>query len=214
MYARLQTWFPFRIQIGINGREWLAQQMRQERLKFQQEKNCFIRIKDFARAQELMNKQLQTDWVELLTGLARQLNPIQEEIFASYPTSYYWTCYQSEWATDIVFRRGEELKRLMPALIAHGMLSFHSRDILRFFGKRTTKAGQIPRNFHGELQTSCKEYEEGERVKFWMDGNSTKAYSKLIQADAAVFRAAETTINNVGVFRTYRPSEGGSEDDL
>jgi hypothetical protein len=214
MYARLQTWFPFRIQIGINGREWLAQQMRQAGLQFQQEKNCFTRIEDFARAQHLMNKQLQTDWVDLLTGFVRQLNPIHEEIFAKYPTPYYWTCYQSEWATDIVFHRGDELKRLMPALLAHGMLNFHSRDILRFFGKRTTKAGQIPRNFHGELQTSCKEYEEGERVKFWMDGNSIKAYSKLILADAAVLRAAETTINNVDVFRTYRPKEGGPEDDL
>ena len=40
-----------------------------------------------------------------------------------------------------------------------------------------------------------------------MDGNSTKAYSKVILADAAVLRAAETTINNVDVFRTYRPAE-------
>jgi hypothetical protein len=94
------------------------------------------------------------------------------------------------------------------------MLSFHSSDVLRFFGKRTTKAGKIPRNFHGELQSNCKEYEEGERVKFWMDGNSTKAYSKVIVADAAVLRAAETTINNVDVFRTYRPAEGGPQEDL
>jgi hypothetical protein len=137
-----------------------------------------------------------------------------EEIFAKYPTPYYWTCYQSEWATDIVFDSGEALQRLMPAFIAHGLLSYHSHDVLRFFGKRTTKAGQIPRNFHGELQTSCKQYEEGERIKFWMDGNSAKAYSKLILTDAAVLRAAETTINNVGVFRTYRPAEGGPDDDL
>src|SRR5712692_3886787 len=26
MYARIQTWFPFNIQIGLNGREWLARQ--------------------------------------------------------------------------------------------------------------------------------------------------------------------------------------------
>src|SRR5580658_2417826 len=30
MYARVQTWFPFQIQVGLNGREWLAQQMRPE----------------------------------------------------------------------------------------------------------------------------------------------------------------------------------------
>jgi hypothetical protein len=185
MYARIQTWFPFHIQIGINGREWLAQQMRQEGLKFQQEKNCFIRIEDFQRAQELMNQQLQTDWVDKANG----------------PLTSYSTA-------------ANRLKRLMPAIIAHGLLSFNSSDVLRFFGKRTTQAGEIPRNFHGELQTSCKQYEEGERVKFWMDGNSAKAYSKVIRAEAAVLRAAETTINNVDVFRTYRPKEGGPEDDL
>jgi len=25
MHARVQTWFPFTIQICLNGREWLAQ---------------------------------------------------------------------------------------------------------------------------------------------------------------------------------------------
>jgi len=188
--------------------------MRQQGLKFQQEKNCFPRIEDFSRAQELMNQQLQTDWVELLAGFARQLNPIQEEIFAKYPTPYYWTCFQSEWATDIVFHHGEQLQTMMPAIIAHGMLSYHSSDVLRFFGKRTTQAGKIPRNYHGELQSSCKQYEEGERIKFRMDGNSVKTYSKVILAEAAVLRAAETTINNVDVFRTYRPKEGGPEDEL
>lgn len=44
MYARIQTWFPFQIQVGINGREWLV------------------------------NQQLQTRWPELLGDLATQLN--------------------------------------------------------------------------------------------------------------------------------------------
>ena len=80
--------------------------MRLAGLKFHQEKNSFTRIEDFQGAQELMNRQLRTDWVDLLTGLVRQLNPLHEEIFANYPTPYYWTCYQSEWATDIVFHSG------------------------------------------------------------------------------------------------------------
>jgi hypothetical protein len=63
--------------------------MRQAGLAFQQEKNCFTRIADFQRAQELLNRQLQTDWVDLLTGFAQRLNPIHEEIFAKYPTPYY-----------------------------------------------------------------------------------------------------------------------------
>ncbi|MGA8314129.1 MAG: hypothetical protein WB755_29160 [Terriglobales bacterium] len=156
MYARIQTWFPFHIQIGINGREWLAQQMRPQGLQFQQEKNCFTRIADFPRAQELMNQQLQTGWVDLLTGLARRLNPIHEEIFAKYPTPYYGTCYQSEWATDSVFRSGEQLKRWMPAILAHGMLSFHSSDVLRFFGKRTTRRAKSPGTFMANSRPAAR----------------------------------------------------------
>jgi hypothetical protein len=34
MHARIQTWFPFNIQIGLNGREWLARQMETEKLKY------------------------------------------------------------------------------------------------------------------------------------------------------------------------------------
>jgi hypothetical protein len=34
MYVRLQTWFPFEIQIGINGREWLAQRMDREGMRY------------------------------------------------------------------------------------------------------------------------------------------------------------------------------------
>jgi len=32
MHARIQTWFPFRIYVCLNGREWLARQMDQAKL--------------------------------------------------------------------------------------------------------------------------------------------------------------------------------------
>ena len=123
MDSRIQTWFPFRIPIGLNGREWLARQMRNARtvdregLKYAQTGNCFPWIEDYARAQELMRRQLETKWVELLQGLAQPLNPLNEEIFQNYPTEYYWTCYQSEWATDMVFREPKFLKRLMSLVV-------------------------------------------------------------------------------------------------
>jgi hypothetical protein len=47
LYARIQTWLPFHIQIGINGREWLARQMDREKLSYQQHHNCFPWIEDF-----------------------------------------------------------------------------------------------------------------------------------------------------------------------
>ena len=39
--ARIQTWFPFSIQICLNGREWLAQQMDQAGLAYARHDNCF-----------------------------------------------------------------------------------------------------------------------------------------------------------------------------
>jgi hypothetical protein len=214
MHARLQTWFPFNIQIAINGREWLAQTMRQRNLGFVQQENCFPWIENYEQAQEWMKEQLKTNWAELLDGFAETLNPLHREIFRNYPTDYYWTCYQSEWTTDVIFRDGNFLKRLMGLLTAHGMLSFHSSDVLRFFGKRINQSGSIPASFPGPLQTNLREFREGERVKFWAQGNSTKYYDKAYTEVGSVLRAAETTINNAGVFRSYRAKQGGPADDL
>ncbi len=214
MYARIQTWFPFNIQIGLNGREWLARQMDRERLHYLQQENCFPWIENYPRAQELLQQQLQANWAELLQEFVPQLNPAHEEIFQLYPVDYYWSCYQSEWATDMVFRDGEFLKRLMSFLTPHGMLSFSSADVLRYFGKRVNQSGKIPAHFQGQLQTNLREYREGERVKYWLEGNSVKFYDKAYTEKGNVLRAAETTINNVRVFRSYRPKEGGPEEDL
>jgi hypothetical protein len=214
MYARIQTWFPFNIQVGLNGREWLARRMDKERLKYRQQGNCFVWIEDYGQAQELMNRQLETSWAELLDGLVRQLNPVHENIFQHYPASYYWTGYQSEWATDIVFREADFLKRLMPLLVRHGMLSYSSADVMRYFGRRVNQSGAIPAHFSGTLETDLKRRQEGERVKYRMNGNSAKFYDKAYSEFGSVLRGAETTINTVEDFRVYRPKEGGAEEDL
>jgi hypothetical protein len=214
MYARIQTWFPFNVQIGLNGREWLARQMDQAGLKYRQQGNCFVWIEDYAHAQKLMDQQLKRNWAELLDGFAGQLNPVHNCVFEHYPASYYWTVYQSEWATDIVFGEADYLKRLMPLLVRHGMLSFSSPDVMRYFGRKINLSGAIPANFHGTLETDLKRRPQGERVKYRMNGNSAKFYDKAYSAIGSVLRGAETTLNTVQDFRAYRAIEGGSEQDL
>jgi hypothetical protein len=214
MHARIQTWFPFNIQVGLNGREWLARQMDQDGLKYVQQGNCFVWMEDYGRAQELMNRQVERNWTELLHGFAGQLNPEHERIFSRYTASYYWTCGQSEWATDLVFRDADFLKRLMPILVRHGMLSFSSPDVMRYFGKKINLSGEIPRHFSGTLKTDLKRRQEGERVKFSLNGNSAKFYDKAYSEMGSVLRGAETTVVTVSDFRAYRPKEGGPEEDL
>src|SRR6266853_327936 len=66
MNARIQTWFPFSIQICLNGREWLARQMDQAGIGYRRHDNCFSRIDDYGRAQQLMDEQLRVNWPHLL----------------------------------------------------------------------------------------------------------------------------------------------------
>jgi hypothetical protein len=214
MHARIQTWFPFNIQVALNGREWLARQMGNEGLKYVQQGNCFLWIEDYRQAQELMNRQVEKNWAELLNGFAGQLNPDHESIFSRYPTSYYWTCEQSEWTTDIVFREAGFLKRLMPLLVKHGVLSYSSTDVMRYFGRKVNLSGEIPAHFNGTLKTDLKRRQEGDRVKFSLNANSAKFYDKAYSGIGSVLRGAETTLINVRDFRAYRPKEGGDEGDL
>jgi len=103
MNARIQTWFPFTVQICINGREWLSRQMDKAGVQYSKQGNCFDQIADMKKAQRFMDTQLRTDWSKLLGSVAIELNPGHRDIFKKFPTDYYWTTYQSEWATDILF---------------------------------------------------------------------------------------------------------------
>ena len=214
MYARIQTWFPFNIQVGLNGREWLARQMDQRGLKYRQQGNCLVWIEDYEEAQKLMHRQWEVNWAEFLKGFADELNPLHESLFERYPASYYWTCYQSEWATDIVFLQADFLKRWMPLLVRHGMLTYSSADVMRYFGRKVNQSGAIPANFSGTLETDLKRRQEGERVKYRMNGNSAKFYDQAYSEIGSLLRGAETTLHAAQDFRAYRCKEGGPEEDL
>jgi hypothetical protein len=212
MNARIQTWFPFPVQICVNGREWLGTRMRREGLRFVAAGNCFPWIEDWQAAQQLLDEQLRTAWPESLNVVAKQLNPDHEEIFSKYPASYYWTTYQSEWAIDVVFREKKDLSQLYPRLVHHGMTSFSCADVIRYLGKPTRLDGQIPRNFSGEIVTDLKCREEGVRLKHSVNGNSIKLYDKAFTVVGNVLRF-ETTIQNADDFRVFRPKEGDPQGD-
>ena len=210
MNARIQTWFPFAIQICMNGREWLARQMDRENIKYVAAGNCFPWIEDWARAQRLMDEQLKTEWPKILEPIAQQLNPAHQAIFEKYPAQYYWSTYQSEWAIDTVFHKADELRRLYPRLIHHAVTTFGCKDVLRYLGKPTLLSGAIPARFSGEVVSNLKQREEGVRIKHLVNGNSVKLYDKAFSAVGSVLRA-ETTIQNGSDFRVFRPKEGDPE---
>jgi hypothetical protein len=191
----------------LNGREWLARQMAAAGLGFVRQDNCFPWVKDWARAQRLLNAQLRVKWASRLDEVARQLNPAHEAIFRTFEAHYYWTTYQSEWATDVVFRRAATLRRLYPRLLHHAMTTLGSRDVMRYLGRRLPAGGEVPKNFHGEVVSDLREREEGVRIKHALNGNSVKLYDKAFTAVGSVLRA-EATLHNGDDLRVYRPREG------
>jgi len=205
--ARIQTWFPFSIQICLNGREWLARQMQAAGLDYLREDNCFPWVADWTKAQCLLDRQLKTKWPKLLNGIARQLNPIHAEIFRKHPISYYWSTYQHEWAIDVVFDHAADLRRFYPRWVNHAMTTFSSPDVLRFLGRRITLSGQLRQDFSGEVVSDFKRRAEGVRVKHSVNGNSVKLYDKAFTTKGSILRA-ETTVHNVDDLRVYRRKEG------
>jgi len=203
MSARLQTWFPFNIQVCLNGREWLARQLTRRGSTFHRADNCFPWVANPTLAQRLMDEQLVTDWPRELTAIARRLNPLHDEIFAPWPMDYYWSAYQTEWATDTVFKNPAALASVFPALVQHATLHFQSPDVMRFLAQKA------PGNFTGEIVTSFKDRAEGVRVKHWVRGNSIKMYDKA----GSVLRV-ETTIGRTNDFKVLRPTQDDPDGKL
>jgi len=207
MSARLQTWFPFPLHIYLNGRLWLARQMEQAAIGYRRHHNCFTWIEDFARAQQLMDAQLSAPWTELFDGVAGQIHPYFQQLCRNYPMHYYWTCQDSEWAMDIVFRERRQLERLYPQLVHLGMTSFSSPDVLRFMGKRVTRQGTAVGGHEVPVSSDLKVRPNGVRIKHRLGANSIKLYDKAYDELGAVLRP-EITITDTLLFRVFRPKNG------
>jgi hypothetical protein len=195
MHIRLQSWVPFNIQVCLNGREYLARQMTRKGLGFEQHDNCFTRLDDLARAQELSDKLESYDWNKFLDPLAQLVNPLLKKKKGGLKDlkGYYWSVRQSEYATDILFRDQPSLDQIYPSLTRHAIEEFGSEDVLRFLGRRTNSL------FSGRNEGSLKRRVEGVRVKHYVEENSIKMYNKA----GSVLRI-ETTINNPRRFRVRR----------
>lgn len=195
VHLRLQTWFPFLIQICLNGREWLARRLSQEGIGFRRVDNALPWIEEVARAQQLMDQQLSTDWPGLCERLVAGCHPLQSEILAPLSLSYYWTVAESEYASDVMFRDRAALERIYPGLVRFGMQGLHCDQVLRYLGCRR------PEIFAGEVHSDSRRRQEGVRLKHWVNRNSLKMYDK-----GSILRV-EATINDPSEFKVYRGPE-------
>lgn len=197
LHLRLQTWFPFLVQICFNGREWLSRQLDAAGIGYRRRDNCFPWIADLPRAQAMMDEQVHANWQGLFQPLVDLCHPHHREICKPIGGSYYWTVAESEYATDVMFRTRADLDRIYPALVHHSVMSFGSEQVLRFLQRRDAK----------EVKSDRRRGPDGVRVKHWLNDNSLKLYDK-----GTVLRS-EVTMNNPKDFRVWRTSELAPKGD-
>jgi hypothetical protein len=200
-YVRVQSWFPFTVRVGLNGRHWLCQQLQRRGVPFQRRDNLLVAVADAALAQQLLDGQARADWPALLRDLVQPVQPLWDYLHQAVHTPYYWTAEQSEWATDLVFHTPEDLARWYPRWLRHGLDTLQCRDVLRYLGKKVGAHGYG--NCTGEVKIDLRARPEGTRLKFWYNSNSIKIYDK----QQAALRI-ETTINQPRGFKAYRTKEG------
>ena len=188
-YLRVPTWCPFRLQFYFNGHNWLAKQLEQQGIAFQQVDNAFLEIADFDTANQLA---AQLDIEELhskLDHLARQYCPVAADLGLQYS----WSIMQAEYATDLVFKDQQTLQAFYPHLLETLIQAVKPVDVATFLGRK------LHGNYQGEMGNRFNVRWLGSRIKHQMGSVSIKLYDKF-----NIVLRIETTTNDVSFFKHYR----------
>ncbi len=206
MNIRLQTWFPYNIQVHLNGREWLRRQLESQKIGFCAHKNKFFHIDDYTKSRDILNSQLDTRWADILNSFLPTVFPTMSDILGDH-LSYYWTMWQSEWASDLIFNSPEDLSSIMDSLIRHAHMTGTSTRVLRYLDRPIKKDGSPDPRSNDEVITRINRFNDGVRIRHWVDNNSVKAYN-----EKNVLRI-EMTMNKPDKFRVHRHKQGQSPDE-
>jgi len=191
IHIRLQTWFPFQIQVYMNGHEWLARQLERRGVGFERYENTFLSIEDLPLAQRLCQGFTRRRWRRLFDAFARRINPWLKVIREKGFGSYYWCIDACEVSTDLMWHDRPRLLGILDQLFDYALRAFSADDVVRFLGLK-----QRPKT--GDLETRHARRPEGRRIKHRVRQNWLKLYDKW-----SVLRV-ETVINNPADFRVLR----------
>ena len=136
MHVRIQSWFPFEIQIYINGREYLSRKLDKKGINYLRYENTFLELEDIGKAKKLSDSMITKKWTRALDKFSLEVNPILKRIRKIFNHGYYWCLEQCEFATDIMFESHNYLEKIYPDLVEHAIRSFNSEDVMIFLGRK------------------------------------------------------------------------------
>jgi hypothetical protein len=191
-HVRVPTWLPCRLQICLNGHNWLAGQLSKLGIDYRMADNAFSYIADWPRAQRISNGWEAKRIHARLDEFARRCCPIDRD-FAS---GYHWSVDQCEYATDIVFRCQADLQAIYENLARTAIHTVKPDNIATFLGRKLNP------QFEGEMGNRFNIRIEGTRIKHTMGPVSIKLYDKF-----GLILRIETTVNDLTFFKHYREVE-------
>lgn len=191
MHLRIQSWFPFTLQVYVNGHFWLAKRLEKKGIPHQMENNAFLSYEEGERVQELADQFMRQAWVKKLDCMAREVNPLLNDFLA--PMTYYWSLEQVEYSTDLLFAAPADLTAWYEKALKHDITCFSAEDVMTFLGRKLHHA------FAGQIVSDVRRRWPGRRVKHQVKENWIKMYDK-----AGVILRVETVINRPYEFRVRR----------
>jgi len=169
-HVKIQTWFPFTVQVYVNGHEWLARKLARQGIAFEKVDNAFVSLADAAQASHSARGFCRRAWPKLLDAWARPVNPLLSSWLAGQ--NYYWVINQAEFSTDVLFAERTALATLRPRLYEHAALCFSAPQVMTFLGRKYRET------FQGEVKSQWHRREPGAAVRHTIKGNTLKMYDK------------------------------------
>jgi hypothetical protein len=204
MHVRLQSWFPFQIQIYVNGREWLARQLTKKGIGHIRYENTFVQVDDLGAAQRICQTFARRPWRKVFNAFARRVNPLLPLIENLGFGPYYWAIDACEVAADVMWTSRKGLRLILDDLFDYALRTFSADDVVRFLGFKFQPSKAEVASYHqhfagrGDTQRERRRRPDCRRLKHRIRHNWIKLYDKW-----SVLRV-ETVINRPYDFRTLR----------
>ena len=205
MFLKIQTWFPYNVQIYINGREYLSKLLDKNNIKYEMYNNSFSYIEDFEKSQKLADSILNKKISDSFDGLVEKINIHLPKIRNIFNHSYYWCIDQCEFATDINFKSREDLSLFYKTLVETTYFTFSSEDIYSFFGRNVNYIHTFKK---GDIVSDLRNRYQGYRIKFKINNNQIKMYDKGNNL------RIEVTINNPKDFKVLKTKENDETGEI
>jgi hypothetical protein len=191
-YLRIPTWAPFRAQFYCNGHNRLSTALTRAGISHRLLDNLIVDVADYEAAQQLSDGLKVEELHRLLEACVQRFFP-SLGIFSSL---YHWSIMQCEYATDVIFKRREELAPLYEALVRGAVLVVKAEDVATFLGRELAKDKRhtIGSDFRTEVR--------GSRVRHFFGPAAIKMYDKR-----GIALRVETSTNDVSFFRHHRRVE-------